>query len=137
MFEDMITKGEFLEYAEYVGNYYGTPCAPVDKMLSEGKDVILKIEIVGAMKVKEQRPDAVSVFIVPPSFEVLESRLRKRGTDDEETIKKRLIRAKEEYLMAPEFDYIIINDSVESAVEELCAIIMAQRCRSDKRYVSV
>ncbi|MBQ5813062.1 MAG: guanylate kinase, partial [Clostridia bacterium] len=93
-FEGMIARGEMLEYAEYVGNYYGTPEGPVNEMLEAGNDVILEIEVQGALIVKNKRPDAILVFITPPSFEILEERLRNRGTEKDEVVKMRLEKAR-------------------------------------------
>ena len=129
-FRDMIEAGDFLEYAEYVGNFYGTPKAPVEENIAAGCNVLLDIEVQGAAQVMESRPDAVSVFLCPPSLEELEHRLRNRGTDSEEKIRERLLTAGREYAQAHKYDYIIINDIVEDAVRELDAIITAERCRS-------
>lgn len=132
-FEQMIQRGEFLEYAEYVGNYYGTPAAPVNECLEKGIDVILEIEVQGALIVKQKRPDARLVFIIPPSFADLELRLRSRGSESGETIQKRLAKAQEEYAAAEQYDYIVVNDQVEGAAEELRSIIQAARCAADRR----
>lgn len=132
-FEQMIQQGAFLEYAEYVGNYYGTPAAPVNECLEKGIDVILEIEVQGALIVKQKRPDARLVFIVPPSFADLELRLRSRGSESCETIEKRLAKAKEEYAAADQYDYIVVNDQVEGAADELRSIIQAARCAADRR----
>lgn len=132
-FEEMIRRNEFLEYAEYVGNYYGTPAAPVDECLEKGLDVILEIEVQGALIVKEKRPEARLIFIIPPSFADLELRLRSRGSENAETIQKRLAKAREEYASAEQYDYIVVNDHVEGAAEELRSIIQAARCAADRR----
>ena len=129
-FWEMIKLDAFLEHAEYVGNYYGTPAAPVDGDLAKGYNVILDIEVQGAAQVMEKRPEAVSVFLCPPSLEELERRLRGRGTDAEEKIRDRLMTAHREYAQAHKYDYIIINDDADTAVRELDAIITAERCRS-------
>ena len=129
-FREMIDAGAFLEHAEYVGNYYGTPAAPVDEFIASGCTVILDIEVQGAAQVMEKRPDAVSVFLCPPSLEELERRLRSRGTDSEEKICERLATARREYAQAHKYGYIIINDEIETAVRELDAVITAERCRS-------
>ena len=130
-FLEMIGQGAFLEHAEYVGNYYGTPAGPVDECLNKGMDVVLEIEVQGALIVKQKRPEAKLVFIIPPSFSDLELRLRSRGT--EETIAKRLEKAREEYQMADQYDYIVLNDKVEKAADELRAIILASRCAVGRR----
>ena len=129
-FREMIEADAFLEHAEYVGNFYGTPREPVDENIMSGYNVILDIEVQGAAQVMEKRPDAVSVFLCPPSLEELEHRLRNRGTDSEEKILERLTTARREYAQAHKYDYIIINDVIEDAVRELDAILTAERCRS-------
>ena len=123
----MIAKGELIEYARYVENYYGTPRAYVEKQLNTGRDVILEIEVQGAMQVHEKRPDAVMVFIAPPSFEELANRLRGRGTEDEAKVQKRLETAKGELAQQDKFDYVVVNDTVERAVEELHGILAKRR----------
>ena len=132
-FLNMVDRGEFLEYAEYVGNFYGTPAGPVDECLEKGVDVILEIEVQGALTVKSKRPEAKLVFIIPPTFADLELRLRSRGSESDEVIAKRLEKAKEEYSMANHSDYIVCNGEVEQAVEELRSIIKAARCTVDRR----
>ena len=126
-FEEKIAQHAFLEYACYVENYYGTLEAPVNEKLEQGFDVVLEIEVQGAMQVHEKRPDAVMVFIAPPSFEELAARLRGRGTEDEEKVLKRLETAKEELKHQDEFDYVVINDEIDRAVEELKGILAARR----------
>lgn len=130
-FLHMIEAGAFLEYAEYVGNHYGTPAAPVDAALQAGSTVILDIEVQGAAQVLEKRPDAVSIFLCPPSLAELERRLRGRGTEPEEKIRQRLATAHSEYAQAHKYRYIIINDDIETAVRKLDAIITAEKCRSE------
>ena len=132
-FRAMIEEDAFLEYAEYVGNFYGTPAGPVDECLEKGVDVILEIEVQGALTVKNKRPDAKLVFIIPPTFADLELRLRSRGSESDEVIAKRLEKAKEEYSMANHYDYIVCNGEVEQAVDELRSIIKAARCTVDRR----
>ena len=132
-FRQWIAEDDFLEYAEYVGNFYGTPKRFVEKALDAGQDIILDIEIQGAMQVRERRPDAVKIFIVPPSWEELERRLRTRGTNTPEDIKNRLARAKVEVHTARAYDYFVVNDSVENAVDELDAIMTAEHCRPEER----
>jgi len=126
-FEQRLAKGAFLEHARYVENYYGTLEAPVNEKLAEGYDVALEIELQGARQVHQKRPDAVMIFIAPPSFEALASRLRGRGTEDEATVQKRLETAQNELAHTDEFDYIVINGQVERAVEELQAILLSRR----------
>ncbi|MBE6961022.1 MAG: guanylate kinase [Ruminococcaceae bacterium] len=132
-FREWIAKDEFLEYAEFVGNAYGTPRKYVDEALDAGKDVILDIEVQGAEQVCAKRPETVTVFIAPPSWEELERRLTARGTDTAEKIQKRLQRAKEEVLKANNYDYFVVNDTVENAVQELSAIMIAEHCRPDEK----
>lgn len=126
-FEKKVSENMMLEYAEYNGNMYGTPKAPVDVMLDSGKAVILEIEVQGAEKIRKIYPDVISIFLMPPSVRVLEERLRGRGTDDEETINHRLVIAKEEIRRASEYDYVVINDTVENAVAGIETIINAER----------
>ncbi len=121
-FEEMIKNGDFLEYAQYSGNYYGTNKNFVDKKLKEGYSVLLEIELQGALKVMEKRPDAVSIFIKPPTFEELERRLRGRHSEDETSIQKRLKTAQDELKNADKFQYIIENDVIEKAVSDLIKI---------------
>lgn len=132
-FREWIAKDEFLEYAEFVGNAYGTPRKYVDEALDAGKDVILDIEVQGAEQVCAKRPETVTVFIAPPSWEELERRLTARGTDTAEKIQKRLQRAKEEVLKANNYDYFVVNDTIENAVQELSAIMIAEHCRPDEK----
>lgn len=132
-FREWIARGEFLEYAEYVGNFYGTPKRYVDEAMDRGEDVILDIEIQGALQVKGKRPETVSIFIAPPSWGELERRLTERGTDSPEKIQKRLLRAKVEFQTAHTYDYFVINDNVESAVRELDAIMTAEHCKPRER----
>lgn len=118
-FRENIENDKMLEYAKYGSNYYGTPVEPVEGWLSEGKTVFLVIEVKGAALVREKCPDAISVFVLPPSMEVLESRLRLRGTEDEEAMQCRLEIAKDEILRAEEYDYIIVNDKLDDAVGDI------------------
>jgi guanylate kinase len=119
-----------LEHAEYVGDLYGTPAGPVDAALASGRDVLLEIELDGARQVKRARPDAVMLFIAPPSLAELERRLRGRGTDPEAKIQKRLARARDEIRAIREFDYVIVNDDVAEAAATLRAILVAERARA-------
>jgi len=132
-FDRMVENNELLEYAEYVEHKYGTPRAYVLNKLEEGSNVILDIEVQGARQVRKKMPEAVTIFVVPPSLTELERRLRNRGTETDETIRARLERAVQEYHEADFYDYIIINDDVEKAADELSAIINAERCRFANR----
>lgn len=122
-FEQMIEKKELIEWAEYVGNYYGTPKAYVEEQLAKGKDVILEIEIQGALQVRNIFPDVTLVFVTPPTAKELKERLVNRGTEDLATIDKRMTRAIEESKFMPQYDYIVINDKLEDCVEELHQLI--------------
>lgn len=128
-FEEKIVKGEMLEYAEYVGNYYGTPKDRVVELLEKGINVILEIEVVGAMKVKALMPEAVTILLLPPDFEILEARLRGRGTNTEEDILRRLAKAREEISHFAEYDYVVINqnDGVKEAARQICSIVEAEK----------
>lgn len=130
-FEERIAQGQMLEYAQFVGNYYGTPRGPVEDWLAQGWDVVLEIEVQGGAQVKKLAPDCVSIFILPPSLAVLEQRLRGRGTEDEETIRRRLETARREIPQAAGYDYIVVNDRARDAVEDIQAIL-----RAEKRKVS-
>ena len=136
-FRQWIEDGEFLEYAEYVGNFYGTPKKYVDAAMDAGKDVILDIEIQGATQVHDLRPDVVRIFIAPPSWKELEHRLTARGTDSPEKVQKRLLRAKVELENAGHYDYFVINDTVDNAVAELRAIMLAEHCRPADRIAEL
>lgn len=129
-FKEMVENDELLEHAEYVANSYGTPKAYVEEKLAAGMNVILDIEVQGARQVNEKKPDAVKIFIIPPSLEELERRLKGRGTDTPRAIEARLIRARQEYKEADFYDYIIINDDAERAAKELAAIMLAEHCRA-------
>ena len=132
-FEDLIRRDRLLEYAEYVGNFYGTPKRFVDEAMDQGRDVILDIEVQGAIQVTSKRPDTVRIFIAPPSWAELERRLTERGTDSQDQIQKRLLRAKVEFQTAHTYDYFVINDTVENAVNELDAIMTAEHCKPKER----
>ena len=129
-FTEMVANGELLEHAEYVANRYGTPRAYVEEKLAEGMNVLLDIEVQGARQVNEKMPEAIKIFIVPPSLEELRRRLEGRGTDTARAIEARLIRARQEFEEADFYDYIIVNDDAEKAAQELSAIILAEHCRA-------
>jgi guanylate kinase len=122
-FNAMIARGEFLEYAEYVGEFYGTPKKPVYTRIAEGKPVLLEIDVQGAMQVIAAQPDALTIFIAPPSFEELERRLRGRGTDTPEKLEARLERARSELSQTDRYDHVVINDDAERAAREISMII--------------
>lgn len=122
-FEQLIKDDELIEFAEYNGNYYGTPKAPVEKWLNEGKIVFLEIEVQGAGKVMQKFPEAKSIFILPPSIEELERRLRNRNTDSSEVIEKRIALAPDEIAHSKDFDYCVVNDDIQRATDEVYTII--------------
>ncbi|MCL2222353.1 MAG: guanylate kinase [Oscillospiraceae bacterium] len=122
-FVEMINEGKFLEYAEYVGNFYGTPVEPILECIETGKTIILDIEVLGAKQVMEKIPDALTIFIIPPSMEELEKRLRGRGTDSEDKLLARLKRAGDELEEKSRYKYIVVNDVVSRAVDEILSII--------------
>ena len=130
--EAMIENDEFLEYARYVDNYYGTPRFYVEEMLAKGKNVILEIEIQGAMQIKAKNQEAVLVFVTPPSFEELRNRLVGRGTETADVIESRLKRASEEAEGMPSYDYILVNDQVEDCVDRLHQIILSERAKAQR-----
>ena len=132
-FRQMIADEAVLEYTEYCGNYYGTPRRAVEDMLNAGKDVILKIEVEGAMNIKRLFPECCLVFILPPSMQELERRLRKRGTETEDKIIERTAQAREELKFAENYDYLIVNGELEKAVEDLKAVLTAEKLRRSRR----
>lgn len=132
-FERMIADDELLEYAEYVDNYYGTSMKLIQEKLDAGIDVLLDIEVQGAAKVRARCPDALFIFIIPPSFEELSRRLHRRNTDSEEVIAGRLAKARQEFREIPKYDYLVINDKVANAVHEIEAILTAAECRVSSR----
>ncbi len=132
-FEAALENGEILEHNVYLGNYYGTPKKPVDDAIKDGAEIVLEIDINGARTVKKKCPEAVSVFIMPPSFEVLRARLSGRGTESDEQINGRLSIALGEIAAADEYDYIVVNDRLETAVDEMISIILGDRCKTERR----
>lgn len=131
-FEELIRNGQMLEYAEYVGNYYGTPLTYVNETLDKGIDVFLEIEVQGALQVKKKDPDAVFIFLTPPDLNELQERLVGRGTDSEEVIAQRIERAREEIALMSEYDYAIVNDEVPLAAERVKRVIEAEHFRVDR-----
>jgi len=128
-FVDMAAAGEFLEHAEVFGNRYGTAVATVQGNRNAGRDVVLEIDFQGAQQVRTRYPEAVSIFILPPSQDALASRLRNRGQDDEPVIRERLAKARWEMSHYAEYDYVVVNDRFETALEDLCCIVRAERLR--------
>ncbi|AZI43889.1 guanylate kinase [Deinococcus psychrotolerans] len=131
-FEAHAQSGGFLEHAEFVGNRYGTPKGPIDEALSRGQDVILEVEVLGAMQVAAQSSEAVLIFIMPPSLTELRRRLEGRATETPERIEKRLARAREEILEAHHFRYVVVNDDLDRAVDDLCAVQRAERLKAQR-----
>ena len=136
-FQRWIDEDAFLEHAEFVGNLYGTPKLYVDKAMDQGRDVILDIEIQGAEQVHRRRPEAIRIYVAPPSWAELERRLIGRGTEDMEKVRSRLERGKQEFAAASSFDYFVINDTVDNAVTEISAIMLAEHCRPDERIAMI
>lgn len=132
-FERMIGDDELLEFAEYVGNYYGTPIAPILSSMQNGIDVVMDIDVVGALKIRQRVENAVLVFVASPSFADIRKRLLGRGDVAPDVMEQRLARAKWEYSQAGQYDYLIINDSVEHATQELLAIMTAEKCKTMER----
>lgn len=127
-FEKMIETDEVIEYTTYNDNYYGSPAEPIRRELAQGRDVILEIEVKGALQVRARFPEALSIFVMPPSFAELRRRLVGRGTETESQIRERLLTARQEVAMATDYDYIIVNDQVEDAAGRLDIIIQAAKC---------
>lgn len=134
-FDAMVANDELLEHASYVSNSYGTPRAFVETQLEKGVNVVLDIEVQGARQIYEKMSDAIFVFILPPSLEELERRLRSRGTDSDEVIRARLVRARQEMQEAIFYDYMIVNNEIERAAEDFAALIRAEHCRFDRNYI--
>ena len=122
-FEEQLAKNAFLEYNEYSGNYYGTPKAPIEEHLAKGDDVVIECDVNGASALRDILPDVISVFIMPPSFEVLRKRLEGRGTETTEQVERRMNEALNEICRAVEYDYIVVNDDLESAVEDFLTVL--------------
>ncbi len=131
-FVQLISKNGMLEYAEYCGNYYGTPAEQVNSWLSKGRDVVLEIEVKGGFQVRKKCPEAISIFILPPSIKELENRLVNRATEPEHLIQERLNIAKKELKTAFEYDYIVINDKVEQCAVDICNIIASEKMKSHR-----
>ncbi len=131
-FKEMIKNNQLMEWACFCGNYYGTPKAPVEKMLLEGKDVILEIEPQGAMKIMEQYPQGVFIFLFPPSMDELKTRLCGRGTEDAAVIEQRLAIAKQELVLSDKYKYFVINNTVEDAKDKIESIIVAEKLKKER-----
>lgn len=131
-FESMIENNELLEHAQYVGNYYGTPRAYVEEQLNKGHDVFLEIEVQGAMQVKENFPEGVFIFLFPPSLKELKNRIINRGTESEELVRNRLNEARKEIELMREYDYVVVNDNVDYAVEKIQSILVSEHCKRER-----
>lgn len=131
-FERRIIEGKFLEYAEFVGNYYGTPKDIVEQKLDEGHEVVLEIEVEGALQVRKVMPEAVFIFLVPPGRQALYDRLQSRGTEDKSKIEERINKANREFLLAHKYDYIVVNDDVDNAADRIMAIIRAEHAKTER-----
>jgi guanylate kinase len=127
-----IKENKFLEWAEFVGNYYGTPRDKVEEQLDHGKEVVLEIEVEGALQVRKQMKDAVFIFLVPPGKKALYERLNNRGTDPIEMVEKRMKKAEAEFLLAHKYDYIVVNDEVNNAADRIMAIIRAEHAKTER-----
>lgn len=136
-FKEMINKEEFLEWANVYGNYYGSPKKNIRNQLEKGKDVLLELDIQGALQIKNQVPESLFIFVVPPSLNELRKRIEKRGADTKEDIEKRLQCVHNELSYVSEYDYVIVNDNVYSALEKLKSIIIAEKCRSHRRKIVI
>lgn len=132
-FEEMITNDQLLEWAQYVNNYYGTPRAYVEEQLEQGNDVILEIEVQGALQVKEKYPQGIFIFLSPPSMEELKQRITSRGTETDDVIKNRMKVAQEEIDLMEHYDYIVVNDKVEYACDRIQAIVTAEHCKKERK----
>jgi len=128
-FDALREQGAFIEYAQVHGNWYGTPRHTMEELREAGRDVVLRIDVQGAMQVREQYPEAILIFVAPPSLQELEQRLRRRGRDDEESIQLRLMNAREEMEYIPRYDYLVVNDDLNRALETLRCILIAERHR--------
>lgn len=135
-FQQMIHNEELIEWAEYVGNYYGTPRKYVEETLASGKDIVLEIEVQGAYQVKDAFPDGVFIFLVPPSMDDLRTRILHRGSETQTSLENRLGAAKDEYQHIHRYDYVVINDEVEKACDRVEAILLAEHCRADRLVMS-
>ena len=131
-FEKNIQEGKMLEYAEFVGNYYGTPLSEIRKQLDQGNEVVLEIEVQGALQVREKMKDAIFIFIAPPTIDALYNRLKSRGTESEDVISERIEKAKRELDLAYKYDYIVVNDTVENAADRIMAIIRAEHAKTER-----
>lgn len=133
VFEDMLKNDRLLEHNVFVGNYYGTPREPVEKAVNEGRDVVIEVDVNGAAQIRKKLPDAISVFIMPPSLAELKSRLSGRGTETAEAIEKRLAEALGEIRRAEEYDYIVVNENITAAADDIMSVILSGRLKTDRQ----
>ena len=132
-FEDMLKTDRLLEHNEFVGNYYGTPREPVERAVANGQDMVIEVDVNGAAQIREKMPEAVSIFIMPPSFAELKRRLSGRGTESEELIQKRLTSALGEIKRAAEYDYIVVNKDIAAAADDIMSVILSSRLKTDRQ----
>lgn len=132
-FEDMLKNDRLLEHNEFVGNYYGTPREPVERAVANGQDMVIEVDVNGAAQIREKMPEAVSIFIMPPSFAELKRRLSGRGTESEELIQKRLASALGEIKRAAEYDYIVVNEDIAAAADDIMSVILSSRLKTDRQ----
>lgn len=132
-FEDMLKNDRLLEHNEFVGNYYGTPREPVERAIANGQDMVIEVDVNGAAQIREKLPEAVSIFIMPPSFAELKRRLSGRGTESEELIQKRLTSALGEIKRAVEYDYIVVNEDITAAADNIMSVILSSRLKTDRQ----
>lgn len=132
-FEDMLKNDRLLEHNEFVGNYYGTPREPVERAIANGQDMVIEVDVNGAAQIREKLPEAVSIFIMPPSFAELKRRLSGRGTESEELIQKRLTSALGEIKRAVEYDYIVVNEDIAAAADDIMSVILSSRLKTDRQ----
>ena len=132
-FEDMLKNDRLLEHNEFVGNYYGTPREPVERAIANGQDMVIEVDVNGAAQIREKLPEAVSIFIMPPSFAELKRRLSGRGTESEELIQKRLTSALGELKRAVEYDYIVVNEDIAAAADDIMSVILSSRLKTDRQ----
>lgn len=132
-FEDMLKNDRLLEHNEFVGNYYGTPREPVERAIANGQDIVIEVDVNGAAQIREKMPEAVSIFIMPPSFAELKRRLSGRGTESEELIQKRLTSALGEIKRAAEYDYIVVNKDIAAAADDIMSVILSSRLKTDRQ----
>ena len=132
-FEDMLKNDRLLEHNEFVGNYYGTPREPVERAIANGQDMVIEVDVNGAAQIREKMPEAVRIFIMPPSFAELKRRLSGRGTESEELIQKRLASALGEIKRAAEYDYIVVNEDITAAADDIMSVILSSRLKTDRQ----